>query len=80
MYRFETPFAATVTATALAATGVTAAITAAASDDTCDLATASVPSGSMLSGHRTYYLTLTAPAATAATGYQLTFGCAPTTP
>lgn len=80
VYRFETPFAATVTATALAATGVTAAITAAASDDTCDLATASVPSGSMLSGHRTYYLTLTAPAATAATGYQLTFGCAPTTP
>ena len=78
VYRFETPYEATVTATTLAATGVTATITAAASDDTCDLATSGVGSGSILSGHRTYYLALTAPAATAAVGYQLGFTCTAT--
>jgi len=80
VYRFETPYDATVTATTLAATGVTATITAAASDDGCALTSAGVPSGSTLSGHRTYYLALTAPTATTATGYQLTFGCVATSP
>lgn len=74
VYRFQTPFEATVEATV--SSGVTAAVYPAAADGSCAVTGAAVTLPAVLAGHASYDLVLTGPAA--ATGYQLDFTCTAT--